>query len=54
MNTRIKLDNYVSMYGLINCITLSSFNKEILFPLEPFSGEGTALPICLILKVSSA
>ena len=54
MNTRIKLDNYVSIYGLINCITLSSFNKEILFPLKPFSGEGTALPICLILKVSSA
>jgi hypothetical protein len=29
-------------------------NKEILFPLKPFSGKGTALPICLILKVSSA
>ena len=39
MNTRIKLDNYVSMYGLINCITLSSYQRGNSFSTETFFGR---------------
>ena len=39
MNTRIKLDNYVSIYGLINCITLSSYQRGNSFSTETFFGR---------------
>ena len=39
MNTRIKLDNYISIYGLINCITLSSFKRGNSFSTETFFGR---------------
>ena len=39
MNTRIKLDNYVSIYGLINCITLSSYQQGNSFSTETFFGR---------------